>query len=67
MTSYRKSAATFLIFIVLFQLAVIVIGDLVRPDWSHWEYYSANEDSKHDNKTNALGLALVVKDWGDCD
>lgn len=36
MSRYGKSIALFLAFVIVFQLAVILIGNLVRPDWGHW-------------------------------
>jgi len=36
MSSYGKSTALFLIFLFAFQLAVILVGDYIRPEWGHW-------------------------------
>jgi len=36
MSRYGKSTALFLAFIIAFQLAVVLAGDLIRPDWGHW-------------------------------
>ncbi len=58
MTSYRKSAALFLVFIVVFQLAVIVVGDIARPDWSHWgdEWHFQNTIKKFGNEISLNNL-----------
>lgn len=36
MTRYRKSLAFFLAFVIVFHLAVIMVGNMIRPDWGHW-------------------------------
>lgn len=36
MTPYRKSLVLFVVFIIVFELLVILVGDAVRPGWSHW-------------------------------
>ncbi len=36
MSRYGKSIALFLAFVIVFQLAVILVGNFIRPEWGHW-------------------------------
>lgn len=58
MTQYRKSLVLFIVFIIVFELLVILVGDIVRPGWSHWsdEWHFQNTIKRFGNEINLYNL-----------
>ncbi|UCE23307.1 MAG: glycosyltransferase family 39 protein [Candidatus Zixiibacteriota bacterium] len=58
MKQYRKSLVVFLAFIIVFELLVILVGDLARPSWSHWsdEWHFQNTIKRFGNEISLYNL-----------